>query len=330
MFKKLIERIRKYKTVGVFSHVRPDGDCIGSQVALCRWLQKNGHEAFAFNDDEVPDYLQFLTGYYPVQRPDEATVAACDLFIVVDGNTPHRFGRYQQWREQLGTPSLMIDHHPEPDPVFDESVSVEDASSTCELIFRLFEEHDISQLDSDTAKAIYTGILTDTGSLQFDSVKPETLEAVATLLRLGKFKPNEIAEKVFSNQTLEQLKLLSKAMATIQLFENNQIAVMSVTKQMLTETDTTNADTGGFVNYPLSIAGVKAAILLKDLDHDGIKMSLRSKSDVDVNRWARELGGGGHKKASGAWHEGPLDKAIEETVAIGAKLLKELEHESVS
>jgi phosphoesterase RecJ-like protein len=132
---------------------------------------------------------------------------------------------------------------------------------------------------------------------------------------------------VFSNQTLPQLQLLSLSLSTIQLFENNQIAVMTVTKEMLDETGTTNADTGGFVSYALSITGIKAAVLLKDLDDEGVKMSLRSKSDVDVNKWARELGGGGHQKAAGAWHKGPLETAIKETVEIGSKQIQQLELE---
>jgi phosphoesterase RecJ-like protein len=147
------------------------------------------------------------------------------------------------------------------------------------------------------------------------------MNVASELLRLGDFRPNEVAERVFSNKNLNQLHLLSRAMGTIKLFEDNQIAIMYVTKEMLEETNTTNDDCEGFVAYPLSITGIKAAILFKDLG-EGIKMSLRSKSDdVNVNEWAREIGGGGHKKASGAWHPGPLKKAIEDVVDIGSRHL---------
>lgn len=321
MFKEFIEKLGNYHHTGVFSHIRPDGDCIGAQVALCRWLQKNGYTPYAFNDDDVPMNLQWLTEYFPVQKPDEKLLEKCDLFIVLDGNAFHRFGSFESIQEKNPRPVFMIDHHPDPEDGFDLMISEETASSTCELVTRLMTEHDPLQIDSHTAKALYTGIITDTGSMQFDSVTPETMEVAAGLLRRGGFKPNEVAEKVYSNQTLPQLKLLSKALSTIQLFENNQIAVMSVTEAMLEETGTENSDTGGFVSYPLSISGIKAAVICKDLGDDGVKMSLRSKSDVDVNQWARELGGGGHKKAAGAWHKGPLDQAIKETVKIGSKQL---------
>jgi len=321
MFKKLINKLNKFKTVGVYSHIRPDGDCIGAQVAACRWLEKNGIQAFAFNDDTVPVNLKWLTEFYPIEKPNEKTLGQCEAFLLVDGNSPARFGSFSNYIQDNPRPTYMIDHHPDPKDGFDISISVEEASSTCELIFRLYMENNIHQLDTESSKALYTGIITDTGSLQYDSVTPETMAIVSELLEIGDFRPNEVAEKVFSNKKLDQLHLLSMAMGTIELHEDNQIATMYVTNEMLEATNTTNDDCEGFVAYPLSVAGIKAAILFKDLG-EGIKMSLRSKSnEVDVNIWAREIGGGGHKKASGAWHPGPLKKAIEEVVEIGSKQL---------
>lgn len=319
MFQQLIKKLKTYDKVGVYSHIRPDGDCIGAQVAMCRWLEKNDIQAVAFNDDEVPVNLQWLTDYFPIQKPRAKTVVECDAFVLLDGNSPSRFGSFEEYTEDIQKPMFMIDHHPDPKDGFDLSISVEEASSTCQLIFHLFLQNNIKQLDPESAKALYTGILTDTGSLQYDSVTPETMNIASELLRIGKFRPNEVAEQVFSNKRLNQLHLLSMAMSTIELHEDNQIATMYVTSEMLEKTNTTNDDCEGFVAYPLSVAGIKAAILFKDLG-EGVKMSLRSKSnDVDVNKWAREIGGGGHKKASGAWHEGPLQKTIEEVVAIGAQ-----------
>ncbi|MDZ7772528.1 MAG: bifunctional oligoribonuclease/PAP phosphatase NrnA [Balneolaceae bacterium] len=321
MFEELISELKQYRTVGVYSHIRPDGDCIGAQVAVCLWLERNGITAYAFNDDSVPLNLQWLTDYHEIRRPEESRLEKCEAFVLVDGNSPARFGSYSEYMQDDPKPTYMIDHHPDPQDGFKLSISVEEASSTCELVFHLFLQNDVGQLDEDAAKALYTGILTDTGSLQYDSVTPETMSIVSELLRLGDFRPNEVAERVFSNKSLNQLHLLSRAMSTIELYEDNQIAIMYVTSGMLEETGTTNDDCEGFVAYPLSVTGIKAAILFKDLG-EGIKMSLRSKSnDVDVNIWAREIGGGGHKKASGAWHPGPLDEAIEEVVDIGARQL---------
>lgn len=324
MFKEFIEKLKSHNVVGVYSHIRPDGDCIGAQVGVCRWLEANGIKAYAFNDDDIQLNLQWLTDFYPVQKPDEKSLKECDAFVLVDGNSPPRFGSYAEYIKDDPKPAYMIDHHPDPQDGFDLTISEEDASSTCELIFHLYLQDDISKLDSDVAKALYTGIITDTGSLQYDSVTPETMNTASELLRIGDFRPNVVAEKVFSNKSLNQLHLLSMAMSTIQLFEDNQIAIMYVTEEMLQETNTTSDDCEGFVAYPLSVTGIKAAILFKALG-DGVKMSLRSKSEVDVNKWARKIGGGGHKKASGAWHAGPLEETIEEVVRIGAEQLAKAE-----
>lgn len=321
MFEELITKLKEHRTVGVYSHIRPDGDCIGAQVAVSLWLEQNGIKAYAFNDDAVPLNLQWLSEYFHVREPKEELLKECDAFILLDGNSPARFGSYAEYIKDDPKPTYMIDHHPDPHDGFDFSISVEKASSTCELIFHLYLQNDVNQIDAEAAKALYTGILTDTGSLQYDSVTPETMNICSELLRLGGFRPNEVAERVFSNKKINQLHLLSMAMATIRLYADNQIATMYVTSEMLEETDTTNDDCEGFVAYPLSVTGIKAAVLFKDLG-DGVKMSLRSKSDdVDVNKWARKIGGGGHKKASGAWHPGPLEKTIEEVVDIGSKQL---------
>lgn len=315
MFEVFIEEITKHKKVGVFSHVRPDGDCLGSQIALCLWMQKNGIESSAFNEDEAPDNLDWLTDFFPVSNPETEDLSTFDAFVVVDGNALHRFGETAEKLEVLGKPIYMIDHHPQPDDIFKAFVSRVDYSSTCELVYELYKEHNLDQIDEAAAKAMYVGIVTDTGSFQFDSVTPNTLKAASVLLEKGNFKPNEVLERIYSSKTSNQLRLLSKALDTISLYANQQIAIICVTNAMLEETDTKKQDTEGFVSYPLSINGVKACVFFRE-DGEGVKLSLRSRSDIDVNVWARKLGGGGHKKAAGAWHPGPLDKAIVEVIGL--------------
>lgn len=328
MYREFIQKIKKYKHVGVVSHVRPDGDCLGAQIALCSWLQQNGLNCTAFNEDEVPENLTWLQKEVSVQKFDNEKLEECDLFILVDGNSLPRFGYFAEWIANRERPVWMIDHHPNPDDGFEIAISVEDASSTCELIYQLYMEHNPDQISEVNAKAMYTGIITDTGSLQFESVAPQTVRAAAELLERGEFRPNEVAERVFSNRSIGQMHLLSEALKTIRMHADNQIAVMFVTTEMLKRTNTTKTDCEGFVNYPLSIDTAKAAILLKDFEDDGIRISFRSRSRVDVNTWANNFGGGGHKKAAGAWHPGPLEKAIEEIIEIGTRQLKRIEKSS--
>ncbi|WP_428235820.1 DHH family phosphoesterase [Gracilimonas sp.] len=320
MFKNFISKIVQHQKVAVFSHVRPDGDCLGSQVALCLWLQKNGIETSAFNEDSIPENMGWLLDFFPISKPAEAELSNFDAFVVVDGNALHRFGETAEKISELGKPVYMIDHHPDPDDIFEEFVSEVEASSTCELVYRLYAEHDPQQIDEHAAKAMYLGLVTDTGSFQFDSVKPGTLHAAADLLDRGGFTPNQITEKIYSSRPLRQLKLLSLALDTIELHAGGKISTITITRDMFEQTGTSNEDTEGFVQYPLSVEGVKACVLFRE-DGDRIKLSLRSQSDIDVNKWARKFNGGGHKKAAGAWHSGPLQTAVDEVINAGKEQL---------
>lgn len=321
MFNNFISKILHHQKVAVFSHVRPDGDCLGSQVAFSLWLQKNEIEATAFNEDDIPGNMQWLLDFFPIQKPSEKQLSKFDAFVILDGNALHRFGKTAEKITGLGKPIYMIDHHPQPEDIFEESVSVVSASSTCELVYHLFAEHDADQIDEASAKAMYLGLVTDTGSFQFDSVKPATLNAAADLLDRGRFTPNEITNRIYASRPLKQLKLLSMALETIETHAEGKIATIAITKKMFEETGTSNEDTEGFVQYPLSVEGVLACVLFRE-DEGRIKLSLRSQSDdIDVNKWARKFNGGGHQKASGAWFEGGLEQAITEVIKVGQEQL---------
>lgn len=321
MFKNFISSILHHQKVAVISHVRPDGDCLGSQVALSLWLQKNGVDSTAFNEDDIPANMQWLLDYFPIEKPTKDDLADFDAFVLVDGNALHRFGEIAEPLSELDKPIYMIDHHPDPDSIFEEFVSVVSASSTCELIYQLYSEHNPDQIEEHSAKAMYLGLVTDTGSFQFDSVKPQTMQAAADLLARGSFTPNEIVQRIYASRPLRQLKLLSLALETIELHADGQFATITITKNMFEETGCSNEDTEGFVQYPLSVEGVKACVLFRE-DESRIKLSLRSQSDdIDVNKWARNFGGGGHQKAAGAWHDGPFQKAVQQVIEEGQKQL---------
>lgn len=321
MYQQLISKLLSHQNIGVFSHIRPDGDCLGSQIALCQWLKKNGVNARAFNEHDATRTLQWLTDFCKLEKPIGFNPDEFDAFVFVDGNALHRFGEVAEQLGESGKPLYMIDHHPDPEPVFDTFVSDTNATSTCEMVFLMIEERDVNQIDEGIAKALYTGIMTDTGSFQFDSVKPVTFRAVSELIARGDFTPNVIAEEIYSSKKAEQLQLMSMALGTIELHENQQIATMYVTKAMFDETETTGEDTEGFVQYPLSIEGIKACVFFREEAKDSFKISLRSRSNIDTNKWARKMNGGGHRKASGARYEGSLQDAIKTALAIGKEQL---------
>ncbi len=323
IYKNLITKLQGHKRIGVFSHLRPDGDCIGAQIAMSLWLKKNGIDCIAFNEDPLPDNLNWLEIYHKVHQPENYNLNDFDAFLFVDGNALHRFGKNAEKAGVLEKPMYMIDHHPQPDDIFEASVSVVKASSSCELVYNIFKHHNPDQIDEGVAKALYTGLVTDTGSFQFQSVTHKTMRAAADLLERGNFRPDAVIGKVYSSRRLNELALLSKALDTIEIIEGCSIATMRVYQSMLDETGTTKEDTEGFVQYPLSLEDVHACVFFRE-DKDRIKISFRSNSDdIDVNLWARKFNGGGHKRASGALYIGSMEEAVSTVVTEGILQLKE-------
>lgn len=323
MIELLIQELQllRGKTVGVISHVRPDADCIGSQVALCRWLTKAGINAVAFNDDELSPNLGWLEDFYPLKKPTVKLFRSCDAFIFVDGNHPGRFGKAGEMAAKSDKDLFLIDHHPQPADLFKVSVSDVKTSSTAELVYLLFAAFP-EYLDVESAEAIYAGIMTDTGSFRFDSVTASTHAAVSALIQSTGLQTEPIHRKIYDGKKLNQIHLLASVLGSIELHENNRIASLTVTKKMLAQHNSEYHDLEGMVNYGLSIDGVLASVLFCEMS-DKVKLSLRSVSYIDVNKWARLFNGGGHVKAAGAWFNGSMEDALRVVIAEGAKQLIE-------
>ncbi len=315
MIQEFISEVRKHKQVCIFSHVRPDGDAIGSQIGLALWLQKQGLEVRAFNDDALPENLKFLEEIFPIEKPDKDYIESCDAIILVDGNDPKRFGGYADLIIESGKPLYMVDHHPEPLDIYEVGFSDPTASSTAEMVYRIYLQSALLHyIDKGVAQALYTGMMTDTGSFRFDSVTPQVHEAIADLLRRGNFSPDVIHQKVYDNKELHHLKLISEALAKLEVYHGGKLATLAIPESSLVKTGCTYDDLDGIIAFALSLASVETAVLLYERD-EKVKLSLRSKTDtVDVNVVARKFGGGGHKKAAGAWHNGNLEEAVKDIV----------------
>ncbi|TNE72628.1 bifunctional oligoribonuclease/PAP phosphatase NrnA [bacterium] len=314
-----IESILQHKKIGVFTHIRPDGDAIGSLVGASIWLSKFGIKAHAFNDDAIPTNLAWLMNFYPIQKPTQELVDSCEAYLVLDGNAASRFGVFGEHIYASGKPLYMIDHHPNPEGKYTEMISQTSACSTAELVFHLYMNTNMDLLERESAMAIYTGLVTDTGSFRFDSVTPDVHTVASELLRRGRFTPPEIYEKVYDNKNANQIQLLGKALTTVEAPGKAKIGIIKITDEMLSSTQTTYADTEGFVAYALSLQGVDAAVLFAEMNGK-IKLSLRSKRGIDCNVWARFYNGGGHVKAAGAWFEGTIDEAVKDVITKGYEL----------
>lgn len=316
MIQEFVDSIRRYSKISIFSHVRPDGDAIGSQIALALWCKKQGIEVRAFNDDSVPQSLSFLLDFFPIEKPEKKWIENCDAIILVDGNDPKRFGGYAEIIQQLNKPLFMVDHHPEPLAIYEVGFSDPKASSTAEMVYRIYRQSGLLHyIDEAVAKAIYTGIMTDTGSFRFDSVTPDLHEIIADVLRRGAFSPHEIHQRVYDNYEFRHLKLISEALATIEVHHQGRLATLSITEEILQKTACTYDDLDGMISFALSLNTVEVAVLMYERE-EKIKLSFRAKTDaVNVNEVARQFGGGGHSKASGAWHNGPLHTAVSDIVS---------------
>ena len=314
MVKKFAEAITKLEKPALISHIGPDGDAIGSQLALYSWFQSRGIEPLMFNDDPVPDNLTWLSGQEKIRVPAKELLDQCDAILFVDGNDPSRFGNMAGYFKDTDKPLFLIDHHLDPpEEIFREMLWDSAASSTAFLVYALFEETGPASITKDAAEALYAGIVTDTGSFRFDTVTEATHFAVGNIIKHGGISPSEIYSRIYDGKSLSEYHLLGTTLKGIRLFCSGKVAVMEVTEKMMSENGCSEDDLEGFVNYPLSIRGVVVSVLLYERE-GRVKMSLRGKSMVDLNQVARKFDGGGHFNAAGAWHPGPVEKAVQELV----------------
>ena len=313
----------------ILSHVRPDGDAIGSQIGLGRFLRKLKKEVLLISQDPAPFNLQWLAGQeieiFDGSLRQREWIAGADALVIVDTNTLDRLGDLAGPVNQSDATRFLIDHHPDAAPCFDYAYVRESAAATGELIYELIAAHTLEAIDKPIATALYTAIMTDTGSFQYSNVTPEVHRIVADLLERGHLNPAPIHDAVFNTRTLGGLRLLGMALETMTLLFGGKLAYMYVSQEMLEKAGATRDDVEGFTSYVLSVQGVQVGLLFFETG-TGTKVSFRSKGDIAVNEWARHFGGGGHRNASGAFIKKPLSEAIQEVLNVACQYLPFCEH----
>ncbi len=316
----------------ITTHTRPDGDAIGSQLSLGLFLEKLGKDVTMINSDHAPDNLTWLPESQRIETFDKSLrqrerIDAADVIVVVDANALDRVGDLAPIIEHSTASKALIDHHTHPEPWFNQTYRRESASSTAELVYELIAAHDPGLIDAQIAKALYTGIVTDTGSFRYAAVVPELHRIVADILERGQIQPTPIHIALYDNRSLSSLRLLARALTSITLHYDDQLGYMVISQKMLRDLQADSDETDGFVNYTLSISSVRVAILFLETAK-GTKVSLRSTGDFAVNEFARHLGGGGHKNAAGAFLKKSLDQTITEVVTSAPRYLDLDQHES--
>ena len=302
----------------IITHYNPDGDAIGSSLGLKHFLKQKGLDAEVIVPNDFPKFLKWMPeskriiiADYKRKQAGEAIYHA-DVIFILDFNASHRSGNLVgPWIEKAKAKKILIDHHQQPDQ-FDFVYSDVTIPATSQMVYHFIQQlNEEERVNKDIAECLYTGIMTDTGGFRFRSTSATTHRIVADLIEKGA-EPSMITSNTLDTNTVSRLHLLSLILGRIEVVKDGKVAILWLKRDELKEFGFQKGDTEGFVNYGLSIMGTQvSAFFMEDLYEDFIKISFRSKDQVDVNQFSRNyFNGGGHINAAG----GKYMKSIEETI----------------
>ncbi|HBT96806.1 MAG TPA: bifunctional oligoribonuclease/PAP phosphatase NrnA [Desulfobulbaceae bacterium] len=326
----ILDTIRRAEKMVLLTHVHPDGDALGSALALRDILEGLGKKTLVFFEEPISFLYTFMPGsdrvcinFEEVKQFAAGGAADSVLLIALDVGDKNRLGRYREELTALA-PLLVIDHHLSYDVFGDYSLLEVGISSTAEMVYELALALRAT-VTLPAAKNLFAAISSDTGSFRYDSTGPRTMRIAADLLELG-VRPDEISSALYDNSSLSRLRLLKEVLDTLQLHAEGRVAVVHVEGDMFRRVRAEMDDAEGFVEYPRSLRKVEVAIFLKEKKDGQIGVSLRSKGNFDVSEVARMFGGGGHRKAAGCrFHDedlssvrGKILAAVNARLATGA------------
>ncbi len=310
----------------IVPHKNPDGDAIGSTLALCHYLVNRGQEAVVVAPNDYPKFLKWMPGNENILNFEKQNsqakekIAEATVIFTLDFNHLGRIGQMQSVLEGLTVPFVMIDHHQAPSDYAQIMYSDVTMTSTCEMVYNFIEFlGDVDKITSEMADCLYTGIMTDTGSFKFRSTTGRTHRVVADLIDKGA-ENTEIHHRVFDTNTPGRLHLLGCALKNMVILDKYRTAYITLSQEELDAHEYQKGDTEGFVNYGLTLEGIIfAVIFIENKDEGIIKISFRSIGEFSVNEFARaHFEGGGHDNAAG----GKSDGSLKETALYFESLLE--------
>lgn len=304
----IVELAKTSEHVYVIGHVNPDGDCIGSTLALSMLLKKRNVQTKILLKD-VPSTYNFLQMQQWIMDKEPSKV---DMLIVLDCGDMSRLGDFKAYAERAQI-VVNIDHHISNTNFGHYNHVTSSASSTCEIIYDLIEDKTL--IDKEIATALYTGIIYDTGVFKHSNTTENTHKIAGSLISFG-FDFTEIINKLFSYKSMAGLLVQSKSIENIQMFSNGKIALTYLTRNEIQALNATKKETENIVQMLNEIENVECAVFIYETDMDEYKVSLRSKGLVDVCAIAKRFAGGGHVKASGCSMEGHLSMVIQKIVTV--------------
>ncbi len=306
------------------THVSPDGDGLGSEIALAEWLADRGKKVSVINYSRTPEVYLFLDPNHRIERFNEARHAAiirdAEVIVILDTNHPDRLRSMKSHVLMSSAVKVCIDHHLDAAPFADNYLLDDDATSTGEIVYRLLSQLQKDPLPPLIATALYCAIMTDTGSFRYPRVDPDIHRITARLIESGADPVGSYTE-VFEQWSAGRIQLLGEMLAGLKTACDGRLAYVTVTQAMLKSTGTAEEDTENFTVYPMSVRGVVAGILFLEMTN-GLKVSFRSKGDIRINELAKEFGGNGHLNAAGArLYDVTLEEARDRVLAAAHRYL---------
>lgn len=304
--KKILEYIEDAKTIGIAGHVRPDGDCVGSCLALYFYLKKNLPENVTIDLylEPIPEKLCKYWDSSIIKQENREGIQY-DLFIALDSGSPDRLGFALEYFDRA-TRTINIDHHISNVKFANTNVVKDMASSTCEVLFDLF---DYDKVDEDIAKALYLGIIHDTGVFKHSNTTEKTMRIAGKLIAKG-VPFTQMIDETFYLKNYRQNQILGRCLLESILILNGKCIVSSVSRKMLEFYEATSADLDGIIDQLRITQGVEVAIFLYETDLHEYKVSMRSNELVDVRKIATYFGGGGHIRAAGCTMHGTIHDVV--------------------
>lgn len=312
---KILELLESRDALVVASHRKPDGDAVGTMLALLLWARGRERRAEALCPGGVPEPYGFLEGADLVV--DAVPDGLRDFHLLVVDTPDASRSDAVDGAARAAQTVVNIDHHPDNTRYGDLNLVDSSASSAALLVAELLER--FGEIPREIATALYTGVLTDTGGFRFGNTDARTLSVASRLVERG-VKPARVANAVYGEQSIGALKLLGMVLASTELAVDGRVAVSLLTKAMKDECGSDGVELEGLASYGRLVRGVEVAVLVREED-GRIRASLRSRGPVDVNAVASDLGGGGHRAAAGVVMDGTVDEARERLIAAVEKAM---------
>jgi phosphoesterase RecJ-like protein len=307
---KTREVVLNHQSFLITTHINPDGDGIGSELALARFLQNMGKNVRVVNSTPTPRKYNFLDTSSAISvYDDHGKLPDAQVVFILDISRWERLGNMAQLIRNHQGIKICIDHHPVNGNFADINLICEDACASGELVLRLINAMGCS-LTPQIAEPLYASILTDTGAFRFPNTSSQTHSAAAQLLATG-ICSEMIYDQIYERCSPARVKLLGMALTQLEYLHCGRLAWMAISQAMLAQTGVEVEEIEGFVDVARGIRSVEASVLFIELPNDRVKISLRSRGNVDVNFFASRFGGGGHRHASGILMQGALPAVID-------------------